>query len=155
MRRQHCQVSPGAHQHTEPAGQQVRIGILCAHSRNNYSAATRGMNNGVCTLVTRALYNRGLPNAHQDRSSRMLTNRFRRRFVLALILSFSARALAQQKVDLGTITRIRYEGFRDSKIMELAGGLMDAIGERLTGSPNLKRANQWTRDELASFGLTN
>ena len=84
----------------------------------------------------------------------MPTNWFRR-LILALVLSFSARALAQQKVDLGTITRIRYEGFRDSKIMELAGGLMDAIGERLTGSPNLKRANQWTRDELASFGLTN
>jgi hypothetical protein len=33
--------------------------------------------------------------------------------------------------------------------------LLDTIGERLTGSPNLKRANQWTRDQLASFGLTN
>jgi len=85
----------------------------------------------------------------------MLTNTSRRVLVFALILSFSARALPQQKVDLETITRIRYEGFRNSKIMDLAGGLMDSIGERLTGSPNLKRANQWTRDELASFGLTN
>jgi hypothetical protein len=85
----------------------------------------------------------------------MLTNTSRRRLVLALILSWSAPAFPQQKVDLETITRIRYEGFRNSKIVELAAGLMDSIGERLTGSPNLKRANQWTRDELASFGLTN
>jgi hypothetical protein len=70
-------------------------------------------------------------------------------------LSFSARALGQQKVDLETVTRIRYEGFRDSKITELSSGLLDNIGERLIGSPNLKRANPWTRDELASFGLTN
>jgi hypothetical protein len=73
----------------------------------------------------------------------------------ALILLLAAPALSQEKVDLEAITRIRYEGFRDSKIMELATGLMDGIGERLTGSPNMKRANEWTRDQLASFGLSN
>jgi hypothetical protein len=64
-------------------------------------------------------------------------------------------ATAQEKVDLDTITRIRYEGFHDSKIMEIASGLMDGIGERLTGSPNMKKANEWTRDQLTSFGLVN
>ena len=29
------------------------------------------------------------------------------------------------------------------------------IGPRLTGSAALKRANEWTRDKLASWGLTN
>jgi carboxypeptidase Q len=53
------------------------------------------------------------------------------------------------------ITRIRYEGFHNSKLMELASGLMDGIGPRLTGSPNMKSANEWTRDQLASFGLVN
>src|SRR5262245_51573463 len=33
--------------------------------------------------------------------------------------------------------------------------LTDVIGPRLTGSPNLKRANEWTRDKLASWGLEN
>jgi len=60
-----------------------------------------------------------------------------------------------EKVDLETITRIRYEGFRNSKVMELASGLMDSIGERLTGSPNMKRANEWTRDQLTAMGLSN
>ena len=32
---------------------------------------------------------------------------------------------------------------------------MDGIGPRLTGSPNMKAANEWTRDKLASWGLSN
>jgi carboxypeptidase Q len=74
--------------------------------------------------------------------------------VLFAILAWTQEK-APEKVDLETITRIRYEGFRDSKIADLANGLLDSIGERLTGSPNMKRANEWTRDQLASFGLTN
>jgi carboxypeptidase Q len=74
---------------------------------------------------------------------------------LVLILCFGPAALSQEKVDLETISRIRYEGFRDSKVMELASGLMDAIGERLTGSPNMNRANEWTRDQLTAMGLSN
>jgi carboxypeptidase Q len=62
---------------------------------------------------------------------------------------------SQEKVDLETISRIRYEGFRDSKVMEFASGLLDSIGGRLTGSPNMKRANEWTRDQLTAMGLTN
>ncbi len=60
-----------------------------------------------------------------------------------------------EKVDLETISRIRNEGFRNSKVMEYATGLMDSIGERLTGSPNMKRANEWTRDQFTAMGLSN
>ncbi|HZQ18624.1 MAG TPA: M20/M25/M40 family metallo-hydrolase [Terriglobales bacterium] len=81
---------------------------------------------------------------------------FRWQAILALFLLVStAWPQEKEKVDLATITRIRYEGFRNSKIMDLASGLMDGIGERLTGSPNMHRANEWTRDQLASFGLSN
>jgi len=62
---------------------------------------------------------------------------------------------SQEKVDLETMARIRYEGFHDSKVMDFATGLMDSIGERLTGSPNVKRANEWTRDQLTAMGLSN
>ena len=51
--------------------------------------------------------------------------------------------------------RIRYEGFHNSKVMDYATGLMDSIGERLTGSPNMKRANEWTRDQFIAMGLCN
>jgi hypothetical protein len=72
-------------------------------------------------------------------------------FMLAVALQSSA----QEKVDLDAITKIRYEGFHNSKIMEIASGLMDEIGARLTGSPNMKKANEWTRDKLKEFGLAN
>src|SRR6201997_5472560 len=75
--------------------------------------------------------------------------------VLILQTIPAAWSQAAEKVDLETITRIRYEGFHNSKVMDLASGLMDSIGERLTGSPNMKRANEWTRDKLTEMGLVN
>jgi len=79
------------------------------------------------------------------------------RLVCLLIAMASLATLAwpQEKIDLETIGRIRYEGFHDSKVMEFGTGLMDSIGERLTGSPNMKRANEWTRDQLTAMGLSN
>ena len=74
---------------------------------------------------------------------------------IAVLASLNFSAWSQERVDLEMVTRIRYEGFRNSKVMELASGLMDGIGPRLTGSPNAKRANEWTRDQLTSFGLSN
>jgi carboxypeptidase Q len=74
---------------------------------------------------------------------------------LVVILFFVPALWSQEKVDLEAISRIRYEGFHNSKVMDYATGLMDSIGERLTGSPNMKRANEWTRDQLTAAGLSN
>jgi Zn-dependent M28 family amino/carboxypeptidase len=57
--------------------------------------------------------------------------------------------------EAGAIARIREEGLEHSQAMETLSWLCDVIGPRLTGSPNLKRANQWTRDRMAGWGLTN
>src|SRR5712675_1242825 len=78
-----------------------------------------------------------------------------RRLACVFIAVSSISLYSQEKVDLETMGRIRYEGFHNSKVMELATGLMDSIGERLTGSPNMKRANEWTRDQLTAMGLSN
>ena len=51
--------------------------------------------------------------------------------------------------------RIRDEGLTHSHVMEYASALADGIGPRLTGSPNAKRANDWTRDQLAAMGCSN
>ena len=77
--------------------------------------------------------------------------------VVVLLLSVPALVSQErpEKVDLETISRIRYEGFHNSQVMTFASGLMDSIGERLTGSPNMKRANEWTRDTLTQIGLSN
>jgi hypothetical protein len=62
---------------------------------------------------------------------------------------------AKENLDLSMYQQIRIEGLTHSHVMEYASGLMDGIGPRLTGSPNLKRANEWTRDQLAAMGCSN
>lgn len=62
---------------------------------------------------------------------------------------------ATEKLDLVMYGRIRNEGFNHSHVMEFGSALMDGIGPRLTGSPNLKKANEWTRDTLTKIGLEN
>src|SRR5262245_37063236 len=84
-----------------------------------------------------------------------MLNRFAARLLLVCLALALSSAAQEEKVDLDMISRIRYEGFRNSKIMEIASGLMDEVGQRLTGSPNIKRANEWTRDKLTEFGLVN
>lgn len=74
---------------------------------------------------------------------------------LALIALLATSVFAADTPDLTMQNRIRQEGFRNSKVMETAEGLMDFVGARLTGSPNMKRANEWTRDKLTEFGLVN
>ncbi len=77
------------------------------------------------------------------------------RTATAAFLLLTTAAFAAETPDLTMQTRIRQEEFRNSKVMEIASGLMDFVGARLTGSPNMKRANEWTRDKLAEFGLSN
>ena len=62
---------------------------------------------------------------------------------------------AVEKLDLTMYARIREEGFQHSHIMEYASALADDIGPRLTGSPNMAKANAWTRDQLTAMGCTN
>ncbi|HEX7728286.1 MAG TPA: M20/M25/M40 family metallo-hydrolase [Terracidiphilus sp.] len=60
-----------------------------------------------------------------------------------------------EKLDLDMYQQIRNEGLNHSHVMEFGSALMDGIGPRLTGSPNLKKANEWTRDTLTKIGLEN
>ena len=53
------------------------------------------------------------------------------------------------------IALIRDEGLNHSQVMQTISYLTDVIGPRLTGSPGLKRANDWASDKLASWGLAN
>jgi hypothetical protein len=81
--------------------------------------------------------------------------KFARLVCLLFVMASVATSWSQEKLDLETTGRIRYEGFHNSKIMDYASGLMDSIGQRLTGSPNMKRANEWTREQLTAMGLSN
>lgn len=53
------------------------------------------------------------------------------------------------------IEKIRDEGMNRSEIMNTLSYLVDVIGGRLTNSPNMKRANEWTRDTMANWGMEN
>ncbi len=60
-----------------------------------------------------------------------------------------------ESIDLNAYNAIREEGLRHSHVMDYAGGLIDGIGPRLTGSPNMAKANAWTRDQLTKMGCVN
>ncbi len=78
-----------------------------------------------------------------------------KRLIAPALLFLALPLLAADEPDLTMQTRIRQEAFRNSKVMETAEGLMDGIGPRLTGSPNVKKANEWTRKRLEDWGLAN
>jgi carboxypeptidase Q len=62
---------------------------------------------------------------------------------------------AEETIDYTMYARIREEGLRHSHVMEFGGALADGIGPRLTGSPNMQKANEWTRDTPTKIGLSN
>lgn len=63
--------------------------------------------------------------------------------------------VVQESVDLDVVQAIREEGLQRSEIDELAGYLTDVIGPRLTGSPEMSAANDWTAEKLRDWGLEN
>ena len=67
-------------------------------------------------------------------------------------LSYELPQPAVETLDLSMYQSIREEAIQHTHVMEYASGLMDGIGPRLTGSPNLKHANEWTRDQLTAMG---
>jgi hypothetical protein len=80
--------------------------------------------------------------------------------ILFVLISISS-VLAQQPTPAPSIepndpiARIREEGLKRSQVMQTLSYLTDVIGPRLTGSQNMKRANDWTRDQLTKWGLQN
>jgi carboxypeptidase Q len=75
--------------------------------------------------------------------------------VPAVIDPYAEVQPAAESLDLNMYQRIRDEGLNHSHVMEFASALTDGIGPRLTGSPNAKKANEWTRDTLTKIGLEN
>jgi len=76
----------------------------------------------------------------------------------ATLVAFSAAspAFSQEKVDYAAIQKIRDEALgSNSQVMETLRQLTDVIGPRLTGSPQLKTANEWTRKQLEDWGMAN
>ena len=73
----------------------------------------------------------------------------------AWLLLLAPLLLAEEKVDLYTVNRIKAEEFQNSKVMENAFYLADVYGPRLTGSPGLKAAAEWAVRRMTEWGLAN
>src|SRR5260370_18881223 len=89
----------------------------------------------------------------------------RRQFAAALLLfarlaqyaAFGQQPGAQQPAPdpNDPIVRIKDEGMNRSQVMQTLSYLSDVIGPRLTASPGMKRANNWTRETLEKWGMQN
>lgn len=89
----------------------------------------------------------------------------RRQFAATILLfallipyaAFSQQAgvEVQQSDSNDPIVRIKDEGMNRSQVMQTLSYLSDVIGPRLTASPGMKRANNWTRETLEKWGMQN
>jgi carboxypeptidase Q len=74
----------------------------------------------------------------------------------ALAICLLVKAAEPEKVDLGVLHRIKSEAFAgNSKVMDTMFYLTDVYGPRLTGSPNIIDAGNWTVKKLQEWGLAN
>ena len=74
---------------------------------------------------------------------------------LLLVFVFVHTAFTQERIDEQVVALIKTEGFQNSQIMDTLSYVTDVFGPRLTNSPNLKNAQNWTRDRMISWGLQN
>jgi carboxypeptidase Q len=77
------------------------------------------------------------------------------RITSALVLLLSVVTSAQSSRDRDTLAKIRTEGLEHSQVVPVFDMFTVGIGPRLTASPAHKRAAEWARDRLASYGLQN
>ena len=81
-----------------------------------------------------------------------------RRHLVALMtaaLAFAPPLVAQEKVDVATIERIKSEEMNRSQVMDIMSWLSDVYGPRLTWSPNATRAGDWAMGQMKTWGLAN
>jgi carboxypeptidase Q len=71
-----------------------------------------------------------------------------------VVVSVSAPS-AQENVDRDIQWKIRREATENSQILRTLHFLTDVYGPRLTGSPNLKAAQEWVVQETTKWGLKN
>src|SRR5687767_12384945 len=81
-----------------------------------------------------------------------------KRRAVSLFLIFNLLCLpvlSQTGDDRDLLARMREEEKNNSQIMKTMHMLSDVYGPRLTGSPNHKRAAEWTIKQMQAWGLTN
>ena len=78
-----------------------------------------------------------------------------RRLFSLLALSISAVASAWSGADPAVVAAVIEEGKNHNQVMNHLRYLTKNIGARLTGSPQLQRACEWTASKFREYGLQN
>ena len=80
-----------------------------------------------------------------------------KRVILATALLAAATTLLAQseKLDFALLGSIRDEGLNRSQVMDHVSWLSDVYGPRLTGSPGIQQASEWTMKQFRAWGLAN
>ncbi len=74
---------------------------------------------------------------------------------VSAIAVLAAGSVAAQEVDRVAINGIIDQGLNHSEVMQTAAHLTDRIGGRLTNSPQMREAEQWTQTRFRDWGLSN
>jgi hypothetical protein len=72
-----------------------------------------------------------------------------------ILLCVSNLLLGQEKIDTAVVSKIKHEGLQNSQIMSILSSLTDIHGPRLTNSPGYKRAADYAKSKLESWGVQN
>jgi hypothetical protein len=110
----------------------LRVSLTCALVVASLSPFTRAQQPAVAPV-----------NTPQQSSATQVTQQTRQQ-------AGAAAQTAQTPID-----RIKDEGMNRSQVMQTLSYLTNGIGPRLTNSPGMKRANEWTRDKMTEWGMAN
>lgn len=75
------------------------------------------------------------------------------RFALAALLAVTPLAAQAPAVDTAGVERLLVEALERSEVEASLRHLSDVIGPRLSGSPAMRQANEWTADRFRRYGL--
>ncbi|MEA2723377.1 MAG: carboxypeptidase [Gemmatimonadales bacterium] len=71
-----------------------------------------------------------------------------------LVLTTATPLAAQSSVDTSGAGLLIEQGLNRSEVMQNLQHLSDVIGPRLSGSPAMRRANEWTAERFRAYGLS-
>jgi len=71
------------------------------------------------------------------------------------VLLFLGFCFAQESIDHRIISRIKEAGFQHSQVMNTLIYLTDVHGPRLSGTPDYRKAAEWSKTQMETWGLDN
>ena len=78
-----------------------------------------------------------------------------KKFAFVFLLFLFAFSVNSQSDQIDVTDVIMKHGLEQSEVMEIASWLTDVYGPRLTGSPMLDEATEWTQKQLTEWGMSN